>query len=77
MTGSFTVTVQLAVFPPSAVLTVMVAVPAPAAFTFPLESTVATFVLLLVQVTDLFVALEGLIVTESFALLPVSNDNDP
>ena len=77
MTGSFTVTVQLAVFPPSAVFTVMVAVPAPAAFTFPLESTVATFALLLVQITDLFVALEGLTVAVRAALLPVSNDNDP
>ena len=59
VTGTFTVTVQLAVFPPDAVVTVIVALPLLAALTTPLPSTVATEGLLLVQVTDLFVALPG------------------
>ena len=48
-----TVTSQAAVFFPSSVVTVMVAVPFPAAVTFPFASTVATFSLLVVNVTFL------------------------
>jgi hypothetical protein len=57
--GSITVTVQVAVLPPSAVVTMMIAVPAATAVTIPLLFTVATPVLLLLQVTFLFVALAG------------------
>ena len=42
----FTVTVQLAVLPPSTVVAVMVALPTLTAVTFPLASTVTTAVLL-------------------------------
>jgi hypothetical protein len=57
--GVLTVTVQVAVLPPSAVLTVIVALPAATALTTPLDDTVATEVALLLHVTALFVALEG------------------
>ena len=60
--AAVTVTVHVAVLPPSFVLTVIVAVPAALAVTTPEEDTVATDVLLEVQVTDLSVAFEGLIV---------------
>jgi hypothetical protein len=50
-----TVTAQLAVFPPSAVVTVMVALPAPTKVTTPLD-TVATDELLVDQLTVLLVA---------------------
>ena len=66
-----TVTVQAAVFPPSAVLTVIVAVPSPFAVIFPLLSTVATLVLLDDQLTDLFVAFDGETVAVRVAVLPV------
>jgi len=56
-----TVTLQVAVLPPSAVVTVMVAVPAVLAITIPF-TTVATLLLLLLHVTFRFVALEGKIV---------------
>jgi hypothetical protein len=55
------VTKQSAVFPPSCVVTVIVALPAPMKLTTPLE-TVATDGLLVDQVTVLFVALLGLTV---------------
>ena len=55
--GTETVTLQVAVFPLFD-FAVMVAVPAPFAVTFP-PLTVATELLLVLQVTDLFVALEG------------------
>ncbi|EET62450.1 hypothetical protein BRYFOR_05485 [Marvinbryantia formatexigens DSM 14469] len=59
-TGSFTVILQEAFFfEPSFAVAVMVAVPLPTAFTFPLLLTVATFVLELFQVTDRLFALEG------------------
>ena len=48
-------TLQVAVYPPSTVVTVIVALPAPTAETIPLE-TVATELLLEDQVTDLFSA---------------------
>ena len=54
-----TVSVTKAVLPPSAVVTVMVAVPSPTAVTAPDELTVATLGSLVVHVTDLLVALEG------------------
>ena len=60
-----TVTVQAAVLAPSAVVTVMVALPEPMAVTFPLLSTVATAVLLDVQVTLLSVASLGATVAVS------------
>jgi hypothetical protein len=55
----FTVTAQLAVKPPSLVLTVIVAVPTLVALTRPAEETVATVVLELVHVSAVFVALLG------------------
>jgi hypothetical protein len=53
-----TLTAQLAVFPPSSVLTVMVAFPADTPATVP-PATVATALLLLLHDTFLFSALEG------------------
>ena len=53
-----TLTVQVAVFPSSSVVTVIFASPTPTAVTVP-SATVATAVLLLVHVTFLFVALSG------------------
>jgi hypothetical protein len=78
-TAAATVTVQLAVFVPlvvSLAVTVMVAVPAETGVTVafrplpPPALTVATAVLLLVQLTALFVALDGAMVA---ARLPVAN----
>ena len=60
--GLDTVTEQVAFFPPSLVVTVIVAVPAALAVTDPDVDTVATDVLLEDQVTDLSVALEGVTV---------------
>lgn len=57
VTGTRTVTVQVAFWPPD-VVAVIVAVPAPTAVTLPPE-TVATEALLVVHVTVLFVALDG------------------
>ena len=57
-----TVTEHVAVFDPSAVVTVIVAEPALTAVTFPLLSTVAVPELEELQLTDLLVALEGAIV---------------
>ena len=53
------VTAQVAVLPPSAVVTVIVEIPAATAVTTPLLLTVATPVLLDDQLTDWFVAFEG------------------
>ena len=58
-TGSVTVTLDEAVLPPSAVLTVTFAVPALTPVTLPVSSTVATEVALEVQVTALLEALAG------------------
>ena len=55
-TAALTVTAQVAVLPPSAVLTVMVAVPGDTPLTVPEASTVAMAGALLVHVTALFVA---------------------
>ena len=68
VTGTVTVTAQVAVLLPSAVVTVIVAVPAAPAVTFPAVETVATLVLLLLQVTFLFVALLGEIVAVSVSV---------
>ena len=57
--SQFTVILQVAVFPPSTVFTVMVAVPFFFAVTRPVALTVATAGLLLVQVTALFEAFAG------------------
>ena len=65
-----TVTVQVAVFPPSSVVTVMVAVPALLAVTVPSVSTVATLVSLLAQVTFLLVALSGVMVAVRASVSP-------
>ena len=59
---ALTVTIHVAVFPPSLVFTVIIAVPAAFAVTTPEDDTVATDVLLDDQVTDLSVAFEGVIV---------------
>ena len=58
-TARVTVTAQVALLPPSAVVTVMVAVPGATAVTTPLALTVATELLLLCQVTFGFVASTG------------------
>ena len=60
-----TVTLLVAVFPPSTVVAVIVVVPAAIAVTNPLLFTVATAALLEVQLTFLFVAFEGLTVAVS------------
>ena len=65
VTGTETVMVQLALWPPSCAVTVIVAVPADTPVTRPLRplpDTVAMAVLLLVQATPLFVALLGITV---------------
>ena len=67
----FTFTTQVAVLPPSCVLTVIVAVPSYTAVIVPLLSTVATFVSLEVQVTSLFVAFSGNTVAVNFSVLPI------
>ena len=59
MTLAWTVTEQVAVFPPSLVVTVIFAVPAVIAVTMPSLETVATDVLFEDQETDLFAALSG------------------
>ena len=68
-TFSFTVTSHVAVLSPSSVLTVIIAVPAFTAVTFPF-STVATSVLLELQVTFLFEALSGVTVAVRVASSP-------
>ena len=55
----FTVIAEVAVFPPSAVVTVIVAAPLAFPVTKPVELTVATEVLLDDQLTVLLVALDG------------------
>ena len=57
--ASFTVTVQDAVYPPSTVVTVTVAVPTATAFTAPLEETLRIEASLEFQMTPLLVASEG------------------
>ena len=64
---------HVAVFAPSSVFTVMVAVPAALAVTTP-PSTVTTAVLLLLHVTFLFVALAGATVAVSVTFSPTFSE---
>ena len=71
---TFTVTLQVAVFPPQ--LAVMVAVPPPTAVTFPLLFTVATEVLELLKLTVLSsVVSAGRMVVVSVSVPPFSKVN--
>ena len=70
ITGLFTVTLQVAVFFPSTVVTVISAVPALTAVTFPVESTEATEALLLDHVTCLLQASDGFIVAINVSASP-------
>lgn len=63
-----TVTAHVAVFEPSAVVTVIVAVPAAFPVTKPLVLTVAIALLLVLHVTDLLVALVGAIVAVNWVV---------
>ena len=67
---AFTVTLQVAVFPPSSVVTVTTASPAFTAVTLPAPSTVATSVLSELHVTFLLSALSGLTVAVSVSVSP-------
>ena len=71
--AELTVTEQVAIFPPSTVLTVIVADPADTAETVP-PDTVATEVLLVAQLTFLFVALLGLTVAVRVSDPPTVKD---
>ena len=68
--AALTVTEQVAVLPPSFVVTEIVAVPAFFAVTTPLEETVATVVLFEDHVTFLFDAFEGATVATSVSVSP-------
>jgi hypothetical protein len=59
LADDITVTLQVAVLPPSAVVTIIAALPPDTAVTRPLDDTVATVDALLVHVTFLLVALVG------------------
>jgi hypothetical protein len=67
-----TVTAQVAVLPPSSVLTIIVAVPGLTAVTIPFVDTEATAALLLLHVTFWFVALLGAIVGMRVSILPTT-----
>ena len=67
-----TVMTEVAVKLPSAVVTVIVAVPTDTPVTRPVELTVATAVLLLLQVTFWFVAFAGVIVELSCCVPPIN-----
>lgn len=69
-TGAGTLTVQVAVNPPSTVRTVITAVPPPTAVILPVASTVATDVLLELHVTALLFASAGLMVAKIVPLVP-------
>jgi hypothetical protein len=69
-----TVTTQFAVLLPSAVVTVIVALPIDMPVTVPFEDTVTTEEALVLHVTFLFVALYGETVTVKVALLPTKRD---
>ena len=71
-----TVTAQVAFFPPSFVVTVIVAVPAAFAVRTPEEDTVATDVLLEDQVTDLSVAFEGVTAAVNVWVSPTVIESD-
>jgi len=71
LTGMVTVTMQVAVYPPSNVVTVIVATPSPLTpFTFLFASTVATVLSLVLQPTILFPAVDGLVVATRLSLVP-------
>src|SRR5699024_4836189 len=70
--GSVTLTVAVSVWSPSSVATIIVAVPSATAVTKPLELTVATASSVDVNVTLLFVALDGSIVAFNCLVEPVS-----
>ena len=70
---TFTVTLQVAVFPPSSVVTVITASPAFTAVTLPAPSTVATSVLSELHFTFLLSALSGLTVAVSVSVSPSVN----
>jgi len=72
--GIVTVTLQMAVFNPSVVVTVIVAVPAETAVIRPDELTVATAVLEDVQVTALLVAFVGVTVAVKVSVAPTVSD---
>ena len=75
--AALTVTLQVASFPPSAVVTVISAVPALTALTLPSASTVATEGSLDFQLTALYVASEGVIVALSCLVPPSSRTTTP
>ena len=66
-----TFTVQLAVYPPSSVFTVIVAVPVDTAVITPFDETVAIDSFELVHVIFWFVASVGVIVAVKFSVSPV------
>jgi hypothetical protein len=68
--GALTLKVQVAVLPPSTVVTVITALPADTPVTTPLADTEATLEVLLLHVTDLFIAFEGDTVAISVSALP-------
>ena len=70
----FTVITLVAVLEPSCVVTVMVAVPTDTPVTSPLALTVATAVLLLLQVTFWFVAFAGVMVELSCCVPPIRTE---
>ncbi len=77
VTGIFTlvtVTLQVAVLPPSSVVTVIVALPSECAVTLPLASTLAALGLSLLQVSPCSVASSGLIVALSVSSSPSTSD---
>ena len=63
-------TLQVAVYPPSSVFTVITASPTALAVTKPLPSTEAKFELLLVHETTLFKAFSGVMLTSNCLVLP-------
>jgi hypothetical protein len=75
LTGTVTVTTQLAVFPPSAVVTVIVVVPPERADTIPLEETEATPETLDCHVTARLLAFDGVNATTNCSVPPAANDS--
>jgi len=73
---SVTVTSQVTSYPPSSVVTVIIASPALIALTFPFSSTVTTDSSLELQVTFLLVASSGKIVAVSCVTLPTIKSNE-
>ena len=73
-TGAVTTTSHVAVWLPSSVVTVIVALPPDTAVTMPFF-TVATAVLVELHVTCLFVASEGTTVAVKVAVAPLTKDN--